>query len=447
MLRVIKKILNRQGGFGRDVTMLMSGTAIGQIIPIAMSPVLTRIFTPSDFALFGTFLSISNILIIVVTGRYDRAIMLPTKRKDALAIVALASAFTIGVCICLFVLFFFFGELISQRLDQPSLEYWLYWVPLLVLFGGFYQILNVFSNRQKKYKLLATSKVVKSGSTVLMNVGVSFLSRGPFGLIFGNITGQFFSFFVLLKNFLREERTDLYKVRLKNSLKQAKKYRKFPLLDMPSTLMNKSLNDVLVIEINRVFVEVVSGYYVLMRRILAMPISFFVTSFSDVFYQKLSENQDVEIMARQIEGFMKKLILYFVGPYFLFVYTSPLYVTFIFGENWSELYKLIYIFSPLFFLNIVLSPFGNVLRIINKQEVGLALNLMKSLFIVSVFYLFVVVNNNLLGFFALSLAQSLMGVVNAQIIYWKLIKKFNPYLVGLTLLVMLLFFINFHLIS
>jgi O-antigen/teichoic acid export membrane protein len=316
----------------------------------------------------------------------------------------------------------------------------------MVLFGGLYQILNVYSNRKKKYQLLAVSKVTKSGSTVVTNLGISYLLKGPTGLVFGSITGQFLSFFVLLRSFLKEELPDLRKVTFRNLLKQAKEYRKFPLLDIPSTLMNKSLNDALVIEINRVFVDVVSGYYVLMRRILAMPISFFVMSFSDVFYQKLSENQDVKVMSTQIKEFLKKLILYFVGPYFLFVYTSPLYVGFIFGDNWAELYKYIYIYSPLFFLNIVLSPFRNVLRITNRQEVGLALNFMKFLAIVGVFYLFVVENNNLLGFLALSLVQSLTGLANAQIIYWKLIKELNNYLTGLTVFTIVLYLINYYLL-
>jgi len=35
--------------FSRNVLTLMTGTTIAQAIPIAISPILTRIYTPKDF--------------------------------------------------------------------------------------------------------------------------------------------------------------------------------------------------------------------------------------------------------------------------------------------------------------------------------------------------------------------------------------------------------------
>ena len=39
--------------FNRNILTLMTGTTIAQAIPIAITPILTRIYTPDDFGVFA----------------------------------------------------------------------------------------------------------------------------------------------------------------------------------------------------------------------------------------------------------------------------------------------------------------------------------------------------------------------------------------------------------
>jgi len=59
----------RAGGYFRDVGVLVTGTAVAQAIPLAASPILTRLFGPEDFGLVGVFLAIATVLAVVSTGR------------------------------------------------------------------------------------------------------------------------------------------------------------------------------------------------------------------------------------------------------------------------------------------------------------------------------------------------------------------------------------------
>ena len=45
--------LKPKSEFSRNVLTLMTGTTIAQAIPIAISPILTRIYTPEDFGVFA----------------------------------------------------------------------------------------------------------------------------------------------------------------------------------------------------------------------------------------------------------------------------------------------------------------------------------------------------------------------------------------------------------
>jgi len=67
--------------FSRNVLTPMTGTTITQAIPIAISPILTRIYTPEDFGVLALFVAITAIFGGIANGRYELATMLPKKDK------------------------------------------------------------------------------------------------------------------------------------------------------------------------------------------------------------------------------------------------------------------------------------------------------------------------------------------------------------------------------
>ena len=64
MKNFFNKLLPK-GSFKANVLTFMTGTAIAQIITVAASPVLTRLFTPKAFGAFGVYLSIVSIVTAV----------------------------------------------------------------------------------------------------------------------------------------------------------------------------------------------------------------------------------------------------------------------------------------------------------------------------------------------------------------------------------------------
>ena len=85
--------LKPKSEFTRNVLTLMTGTTIAQAIPIAISPILTRLYTPKDFGVLALFVAITSIFGSIANGRYELAIMLPKKDEDAVNILALGSTF------------------------------------------------------------------------------------------------------------------------------------------------------------------------------------------------------------------------------------------------------------------------------------------------------------------------------------------------------------------
>ena len=193
------------------VLTLASGTVIAQAIPIIISPILTRIYSPEQFGTFALYMSIAGSIAIISALRYEMSIMLPEKDGDAvnvlslsLIIVLLISLLTlIGICIIGFFSSDFFG-------DSSSMKIWLYIIPLFIIMQGITQIINNWFVRRKDYKLIAIGKVIFSlltnlfliilGYIGLTNNGIFIVSLGqricirvqfPYGYDFPYQPGHF----------------------------------------------------------------------------------------------------------------------------------------------------------------------------------------------------------------------------------------------------------------
>lgn len=110
--------------FSENVITLMTGTTI------AMSPILTRIFTPKEFGLLARYASIVAIFSSIASGKYDSAIIIPKDNIDAKSLMFLAIALSLisNILICLVMVFFSNG--LASLLRNEDIRLWLYLTPL-----------------------------------------------------------------------------------------------------------------------------------------------------------------------------------------------------------------------------------------------------------------------------------------------------------------------------
>jgi O-antigen/teichoic acid export membrane protein len=107
MLSVANKWFPEKG-FAKNVATLMSGTIFAQFISIAISPILTRLYSPEYFGNYSYFNSIVGIFAVIVCWRYELAIVIPSDDSDSANIlfIAIFIYIVMSICILLFVLFF-----------------------------------------------------------------------------------------------------------------------------------------------------------------------------------------------------------------------------------------------------------------------------------------------------------------------------------------------------
>jgi len=367
MLIKLKKYLPK-GEFSRNVLTLMTGTSIAQAIPIAISPILTRIYSPEDFGILALFLSITSILSVMVTGRYEFAITLPKKKNDAIQLLWLSIILSFIFSFFTFLVIFFFKTKIIELLGNKKINNWLYFVPITILLSGFYQTFNYWFNRNKNYKTLAKSRVVQTSTTSAINLSVGYSNNGGVGgLIIGNIIGRIITniYFIFL---FTTNKTEEYKYNKMKMIALAKRYKDFPKYDILASFFNISSNQSTHIFFNVFFGAITSGYFYLTQRIFTLPISLIAGSIQEVFKMEvisvhLKKGDTRKLYLRTL----KKLILLAIIPTILIYYYSIDTFVFVFGDKWKPAGEFVKIMSPIFFLRFISFPLSYMVYVVEKQ--------------------------------------------------------------------------------
>ena len=434
--------------FSKNVITLLTGTMLAQALPIPISPILTRLYSPDDFGVFALFMSLTSIFGIIITARYELAIMLPKSNSDAANLVVLSLSIAFSLSIILLIVVFVFNDQIVSFLGNTDLKNWLYFIPLSVLLTGVYQSLNYWSNRNKKYKRLASAKVIESSIKGGANTGFGFLNIGAIGLVFGKIIGQLFSTLFLFFSVKKNNNNFFEDVSINRMKQMVKKYDKFVKYDLPSSISFSVYSNMAIVFFNKFFESAISGFYFFANRLLKVPFSFFINAFSDVFYQKLSTTTDLNIISKEVNNYSIKLLKFTIIPFLLIIYSSCFYVEFVFGDEWGDLWKYMYIFSLPIYIALMLSPYGHVLKVVNRQEVSMFLNFCRLLIIGCYFISYFFIDYNLTWFlFIFSILEASVHIILGFFVD-KIIenKKTLTNLVFRVIILLLMLFINFKLI-
>jgi len=411
--------LKPKSEFSRNVLTLMTGTTIAQAIPIAISPILTRLYTPEDFGIFALYISIALLFATMATGRYELAIMLPKKESDAVNILFLSLMITLVITLLTLCIVFFFNQQITDILGNQEISSWLYFIPFTVFFMGLYQSLNYWSNRKKAYKRLAISRVVQSGVTGGANLGMGGLQFGASGLIIGNIIGQSLSTLYLFNHVWRE---DSRVIQLFNKIKiiaLLKKYKKLPLLNLPNVFIDNFRLSGINILIAKFFTTTTLGQFALAWKMVQTPMSVIGKSLSQVFFQKIASVKRHELYAI-IKTFIVKASLVAL-PVFLVIYFFSVDIfSFVFGTNWRLAGESASIMSPWLFLNFLTSPLSQIFIILNRQEIMLLFSIFYMATPLAILYLFQdVAFIDVLSMVTLSMSLMLLIFIGMVLFYAK----------------------------
>lgn len=411
--------------FLKNVITLVTGTTIAQVIPLALSPILTRIYSPNDFGLLSTYISIAAIFSVLVTFKYDLAIIITEKKEDAASLLVGSVFIALIISAIIFVIILLFNIEIARLLltegteeDIENLSAWLYFIPISVLFMGLFNSISFWFNRNLLYKRMAYSKVANTTGMTAAQVGFGYAKFIPVGLVIGFVMGRVFSVVYLIYKLRKDKDSVFLNVKRETILKLLRKYKKFPFFTLPSEFVNILSNRLPVFVIGKYFGAGVLGNYALMERVLSAPISLIGSSVLDVFKQKASADYAELGNCKQIfVKTFKTLVLLSIIPSILLFFLSPIVFKFIFGDEWAMAGDFAQILAFLFFIRFTASPLSYMFNIAQKQQYDMYWQI--TLFICTIISFYIGVQNNdvKMALTIFTISYSILYVINIYLSY------------------------------
>ncbi|MBR4531776.1 oligosaccharide flippase family protein [bacterium] len=375
----------KENDFAKNILTLLTGTTAAQIIPFAVSPVLTRLYSPDDFGVLALFFSICSILSVVAAGRYELSIVIPEKDEEAANIVALAIWISVFFALFMQIVFAVFNSGIASLLGNESISFWLYFVPLVVFMMSLYNILRYFSIRIKDFKNVAVTRAVKSASGAFIKLGLGFAGFTSGGLVAGEVASHFFGNTSLVRNVYR--RKELFSgVNRAKMVEEAKKYSDFPKFSLPGALSNALSLNLNSFFLTSLFSLAVLGQYALVNKAVSVPLTLLGSSVSDAYFQRAARERNETGSAKNAFIQSAKYLSFIAVPVFLVLFFfGNEFFAFVFGESWRIAGSYAKILSFLVAVRLVASPLSVTMSTFEKQKTSLMLTLLQLVLMVVVF--------------------------------------------------------------
>ncbi len=360
----IKEII--KGNYFKNFLTLITGSLLAQFITIASSPVLSRLYSPSDFGYFSVYTSYVAILSVIACLRYELAILLPKEIKKSFELVKISIIISFVSGIILLVAVLSYG--IKNNFGTNNFFIIL---PIISIATAVTSSLNYFHNRIGQIKINSIGRIVQSLATIVISL-LLYRQKYLNGLAVGAFLGLLINSIYLILFLPYNYRRKLFNFKGIDRLKKvALEYKTFPYHSLPPALLNIISSQAIIFFLISNFGSSNTGNYFFAARIILLPASLLSSTFSDVFYQdviKRKMNLNV-LMPFFIKNslYLFALAISFSVPMFVI---SPFLFKLFFGAKWvvaGELGRII-LFS--FIVRFVVSPLTIIFTALDKIVIG-----------------------------------------------------------------------------
>jgi len=359
----------RRSDFFRHTGTLAGGVGLAQMIPFLLSPVISRLYFPEDYAVLAAYTAINVLLSIVATGMYSHALMIDRSDEKAANTAMAAFLFTIGTALVSLLAVLLFREPLARLTGNVRVLDWLFFLPLTVLFAGGAQTLLVWNNRKQRYRRLAFNRVIQAATLTAVTITLGFLGYRHSGLLVGLLTGQGAAFAVLLIQTWRSERTLLRAISKPEVRDSFRTHKDFPKYNMPQGFLDGFRDSGILIILSNFFGAAVVGSYSFAMSILNKPLQVIGQPVNQVFYQQAADlHKREQPFAELTRRTVWLLLLLFVPLLVVFLGWGDVVFAFIFGENWTEAGRYASILILWMLFRFVNSPLSSIPLILNRQR-------------------------------------------------------------------------------
>lgn len=361
---------NQRASFARNIGVIAGSTAIGQAVMLLAMPLLTRLYSPSDFGVLGVYISIVLIGVAAAGLRYEFAIPVPKSQLKGACLLAASLSSNIivsGIIVCGLAVV---SEQLLRRLGAERLGPLVWFVGLGVLSGGVYQSLSYWAIRRRRFGEIAASKVSQTIAQVALQLILGFVIPGASSLLAGDAAGRAVGAGSFLRSVLKQDLNWFRRIRLWMIRSVARKYYRYPLFSCTASLFNSTGLHSPLLLLGLFYGPVVAGWFALGQRVVNLPVLLIGGAVGQVFTGEASElaRGDIAGLRRLYSNTAIRLAALGVVPFLVIAGGGPILFSFIFGCEWRAAGYYSQTLSIAVFAQFVVVPVSMTLNIIGHQS-------------------------------------------------------------------------------
>lgn len=360
-----------------NIIAMLTGSVAGQMIAIFAAPLLTRVYSPREFAGLALIVAAANLLSVLTTLRYEHGVVLAKGDRAAAILSALSLTLIITVSGVLSATVFLTaggqGLLPRFPLDTSLLTI----LPLHVFLLGFYSLCVRFHMRKCSFRLIATTELIASAITLSTQVAVG-LFLGPSAVLLvacvvaGRTVGAIFLGCELVRFVTRHRRS----VGRQTLMTVAKRYWRFPMFTTFAELAGQSTTEAPKFMLGAFFPVQALGMFALCTRVLEKPVSLANSSVQQVFYKFVVDNRHqprkTQVYLFRVTSYLGAIIA--IPAVVLLLWAEPMF-EFAFGSAWREAGQYARLLIPMLVARFTILPTCWAMVALEKQHAQLLWNL------------------------------------------------------------------------
>lgn len=377
-MNILSRIKDRvmASEFLKSVSVLFSGNVIANAISFISIPILSRIYSQTDFGDYAIVTSVASIVSVSTTFGLTSAIMAPKDDHESRKI--LTTAYMIqSACIFVFTGVFILLYLIrGTQLYRFSGNYLVsfFLLFLYLLASALFSLLTILTNKLKQNRVLFRNTLINSLSSLVITVPLGLLGFGGAGFLLGATCSYLISDLQMIVHTRPFVRVDFRA----SCSEIVKKYRDFILFQFPANILGTFTHQLPNQMFSRLFGNARLGGYAMCDRILGVPMRLIGTPISTVYFRQASiyvkEQKDLSLFTYRL---ISKILWYSLFPVALVLLFARPIITFILGAEWSEVGDIVSLLLVPYILSFCSSCISYCLVVINKQKVNLFLTIVQ----------------------------------------------------------------------
>lgn len=268
----------------------MGSTALGQVLALAIAPLLGRMLGPAAFGAFAVYLAVLGSLGNAASWRLGLAVPVPLRDEEGTAVVAAGILATLISTLLITIAVWLLGDrAASEWLGNADAAPLLWLIPASVLGVGLTDVLSGWCLRYRRFPALVQQRVVRAvGTSGWQLVHAVIVRAGALPLVWGEVMGRLASVAAMGGAIWRAERHRVASLGWPQLRQAFREQRQFITVATPANLINQLGQWVPVFLLTAWWGIAAAGLYVVGQRVIGVPIGLIGDSAGQVYIADLA---------------------------------------------------------------------------------------------------------------------------------------------------------------